>query len=172
MISKPAVRDSSTSLGMTKKAIIAQFDFLLPLAASWVQRQERRMLRIGVPLSDQEMADARAIGVAQPDRVRLLQLDRVPFPKDPMLKAAASAIQFLTPTTCGLALRYGIFIRSDCWRDRALIAHELVHVMQYERLGGILPFLRDYLFQCMTVGYANAPLEQEAVDIARRVRAS
>jgi hypothetical protein len=157
---------------MTKKAIIAQFDFLLPLAASWVQRQERRMLRIGVPLSDQEMADARAIGVAQPDRVRLLQLDRVPFPKDPMLKAAASAIQFLTPTTCGLALHYGIFIRSDCWRDRALIAHELVHVMQYERLGGILPFLRDYLFQCMTVGYANAPLEQEAVEIAGRVRAS
>ena len=89
-----------------------------------------------------------------------------------MLKAAASAIQFLTPTTCGLALRYGIFVRSDCWRNRALIAHELVHVMQYERLGGILPFLRDYLFQCMTVGYANAPLEQEAVDVARRVRAS
>ena len=157
---------------MTKKAIIAQFDFLLPLAASWVQRQERRMLRIGVPLSEQEMADARAIGVAEPDRVRLLQLDRVPFPKDPMLKAAASAIQFLTPTTCGLALRYGIFVRSDCWRNRALIAHELVHVMQYERLGGILPFLRDYLFQCMTVGYPNAPLEQEAVDVARRVRAS
>ena len=154
---------------MTKKAIIAQFDRLLPLAANWVQRQEKRMLRIGVPLSEKEMSDARAIGVAEPDRVRLLQLDRVPFPKDPMLKAAAGAIQFLTPATCGLTLRYGIFVRSDYWRDRALIAHELVHVMQYERLGGILPFLRDYLFQCITVGYPNAPLEREALDVAHRI---
>jgi hypothetical protein len=64
------------------------------------------MLRIGVPLSNQELADARVIGVAEPDRVRLLQLDRVPFPTDPMLKAAAAAIQFLTPATRGLvALR-------------------------------------------------------------------
>ena len=124
------------------------------------------MLRIGVPLSDQEMADARAVGVAEPERVRLLQLDRVPFPTDPMLKAAAAAIQFLTPTTCGLTLRYGIFVRSDCWRDRALIAHELVHVAQYERLGGILPFLRQYLSECLMIGYPAAPLEQEAIRVA------
>ena len=151
---------------MTKTAIIAQFDRLLPLAANWVQRQEKRMLRIGVPLSDQELADARAIGVAEADKVRLLQLDRVPFPTDPMLKAAAAAIQFLTPATRGLALRYGIFVRSDCWRERALIAHELVHVMQYERLGGILPFLRQYLSECITIGYPAAPLEQEAIRVA------
>jgi hypothetical protein len=154
---------------MTKKAITAQFDRLLPLAANWVEKQEKRMLRIGVPLSDLELADARAIGVAEPDRVRLLQLDRVPFPTDPMLRAAATAIQFLTPATCGLTLRYGIFVRSDCWRERALIAHELVHVMQYERLGGILPFLRQYLSQCITVGYPAAPLEQEAVNVSRTV---
>ena len=124
---------------MDRATIVAQFDRLLPLAANWVRKQETRMLRIGVPLSEQEMNDARAIGVAEPERVRLLQLDCVPFPTDPMLKAAAVAIQFLTPATRGLTLRYGIFVRSDCWRDRALIAHELVHVMQYERLGGILP---------------------------------
>jgi len=157
---------------MTKTAIIAQFDRLLPLAASWVQRQEKRMLRIGVPLSDQELTDARAIGVTEPDRVRLLQLDRVPFPTDPILKAAATAIQFLTPATCGLTLRYGIFVRSDCWRERALIAHELVHVMQYERLGGILPFLRQYLSECVTIGYSAAPLEQEAIRVSRNVVAA
>jgi hypothetical protein len=150
---------------MTKTEIIAQFDRLLPMAAKWVQRQEKRLLRIGVPLSDRELTDARAIGVAEADRVRLLQLDRVPFPTDPMLEAAAAAIQFLTPATQGLALRYGIFVRSDCWRDRALIAHELVHVMQYERLGGILPFLRQYLSECVTIGYPDAPLEREAIRV-------
>ena len=148
---------------MDRATIVAQFDRLLPLAANWVRKQETRMLRIGVPLSEQEMNDARAIGVAEPERVRLLQLDCVPFPTDPMLKAAAVAIQFLTPATRGLTLRYGIFVRSDCWRDRALIAHELVHVMQYERFGGILPFLRQYLSECLTIGYPEAPLEQEAI---------
>ena len=127
------------------------------------------MLRTGVPLLEQELADARAIGVAEPERVRLVQLDRVPFPTDPMLKAAATAIQFLTPKTCGLTLRYGIFVRSDCWRDRRLIAHELVHVMQYERLGGFLPFLRQYLFQCLTIGYPEAPLEQEAIQLSEKL---
>jgi hypothetical protein len=154
---------------MDREAIIAQFDRLLPLAASWVQRQEKRMLRLGVPLSDQELTDANAIGVAEPDRVRLLQLDQVPFPTDPMLKAAAVAIQFLTPATRGLTLRHGIFVRSDCWRDRTLIAHELVHVRQYERLGGILPFLRQYLFECLTIGYPAAPMEQEAIRLSRKI---
>ena len=86
-----------------------------------------------------------------------------------MLKAAAVAIQFLTPATRGLTLRYGIFVRSDCWRVRALIAHELVHVMQYERFGGILPFLRQYLSECVTIGYPEAPLEQEAISLSKTV---
>jgi hypothetical protein len=156
---------------MDRQLVVAQFENLLPLAANWAAKQEERMLRVGVPLSKQELMDARAIGVREPQRVRLLQLDRVPRPSHPMLKAAAAAIQFLTPATCGLTLRYGIFVRSDCWRDRALIAHELVHVMQYERLGGILPFLRQYLFQCLTIGYPEAPLEQEAILLTRKILA-
>ena len=127
------------------------------------------MLRSGVPLSAEELADARTIGVREPERVRLLQLDKVPVPSHPMLKAAAAAIHFLTPATCGLTLRYGIFIRSECWRERALIAHELAHVAQYERLGGIRPFLRQYLSECLTVGYPEAPMEQEAIRLSRKV---
>jgi hypothetical protein len=50
-----------------------------------------------------------------------------------------------------------------------LIVHELVHVAQYETLGGILPFLRKYLFECLTMGYAASPLELEAIAVAARV---
>jgi hypothetical protein len=156
---------------MDREAIVSQFDFLLPLAANWAHKEEERMLQVGVPLSEEELADARAIGVAEPQRVRLLQLDQVPIPSHPMLKAAAATIHFLTPATRGLALRYGIFVRSDCWRERALIAHELVHVAQYERLGGMLPFLRQYLLQCLTVGYPEAPLEQEAILVTQKLLA-
>ena len=34
--------------------------------------------------------------------------------------------------------------------------------MQYERAGGIQFFLELYLNECLTLGYPNGPLEQEA----------
>lgn len=154
---------------MDHPALIASFDKLLPIAVKWVGSMELRILREGVPLTELEKADARAIGLREPDRVRLLSLSRAPVPDDPALRASAAAIRFLTPATRGLALRYGIFLRSDCWRDRRLIAHELVHTAQYERLGGIEPFLRQYLWECLTRGYPGAPLEQEAIVAAGRL---
>lgn len=154
---------------MNQPLLLASLDKLLPLAAKWVAAVERRIEREGVPLLEEELADARAVGVDEPGRVRLLPLERAPEPGDPALRAAARAIRFLTPATRGLALRYGIFVRSDCWRDRRLIAHELVHTAQYERLGGIQPFLQRYLSECLTVGYPDGPLEQEAIDVANQL---
>jgi hypothetical protein len=66
-------------------------------------------------------------------------------------------------------LRYGIFVRSDCWGERALVAHELAHTAQYERLGGIRPFLRKYLQGCLTIGYPGAPLKQKAIVATSRL---
>ena len=154
---------------MDRQTTIDQLDELLPLAAQWAAEQERHVLCEGVRLSEIELADAKAIGVRNPERVRLLRVDAVPIPADPMLRAAAASINFLNAAPRGLALDYGIFVRTDHWRDRALIAHELVHTAQFQRLGGILPFLQTYIFQCATVGYQNAPLELEAVATAARV---
>lgn len=154
---------------MHRKLLLSQFDNLLPLAAKWATAVEKRILREGVPLSEQGLADARAVGVREPERVRLLALPCVPIPTDLTLKTAVAAIQFLTPATRGLALRYGIFARSDCWGERRLVAHELVHTAQYERLGGIRPFLRQYLSECLTIGYPAGPMEQEAIATAGRL---
>ena len=41
-----------------------------------------------------------------------------------------------------------------------MVVHELGHTAQYERLGGFEPFLRQYLSQCLTIGYPEAPMEQ------------
>jgi len=157
---------------MDRHFLIAHFKAFLPLAAKWASSVERRILREGVPLSEQEMADAKAVGVCEPERVRLLALSRVPMPQNLTLRTAAAAIQFLTPATCGLTLRYGIFIRSDCWGDRNLVAHELTHTAQYERLGGIKPFLQQYLSECLTIGYPEGPMEQEAIAAVGRLRNS
>jgi hypothetical protein len=154
---------------MDRQSLIVQFERLLALAVAWAAEQEQRPLREGEPLSEKEIADATAAVIQQPLRVRLLPVDAIPTSTHPQSKAAAQEIDFLTPATRGLTLRYCIFIRSDCWRDRALIAHELVHTAQYERLGGILPFLGKYLFECVTIGYPKSPMEQEAITTATRV---
>ena len=146
-----------------------QFEILLPLASAWAEEQERIILRDGVPLNESQMIDARALGICHPEQVRLLSVSTVPLPADPSLKTAAQAIQLITPLTRGLTLRYGIYIHSDCWMNRRLIVHELVHTSQYERLGGFMPFLQQYLNECITIGYPEAPMEQEAITIAAKL---
>jgi hypothetical protein len=141
---------------------------LLPLAVDWASEQEARILRDGVPLSAQQIADAKRAGVAQPECVRLLHVDAIPAPAHPILKAACSAINFLTSAPRGLTLNYGIFVRRDSAQDRHLLLHELAHISQYERLGGMVPFLRKYIFECFTLGYQRAPLEMEADEVAQR----
>lgn len=141
----------------------------MPLACTWAEEQEQLILEQGVALTDDQMSDARRIGVAVPERVRLLQVEEIPLPQDPGLHAAAKATGLLSPTTAGLTLRYGIVIRSPFWGERDLVAHELVHVWQYEQFGGFAPFLRQYLWECLTLGYAKAPMEQEAQSIAAKI---
>lgn len=45
----------------------------------------------------------------------------------------------------------------------------LVHTRQFERLGGFLPFLQQYLQECITVGYPAALVEQEAINTTARL---
>jgi hypothetical protein len=149
--------------------VLSQFETLLPLAVTWATEQEKKIVCEGVRLSEKEMGDARAIGVQNPNHIRLLQVETIPRPSQPQLRAACDAIDFLTPATRGLTLGHGIFIRSNCWGDRLLVVHELAHVAQYERLGGIVPFLCLYLYECLTVGYSASPLELEAIAVAARV---
>jgi len=140
-----------------------QFELLLPLAVAWAGEQESIILASGTALTAAQLADARQMGVAHPDRVRLLAVASVPMPDDPVLRAAGETAGLMSPFTAGLTLRYGIFIRSDMIDDRGLIAHELVHTGQYERFGSVGAFLRQYLSECLSMGYPAAPLEQEAI---------
>ncbi len=151
------------------KTITSQeFESLLPLAAEWAAEKEDTILQSGVPLNDSQLADARRLGVENPGRVRLLRVSQIPMPSHPTLAAAASATNLISPLTAGLTVRYGIFIRNDCWPNRLLVAHELVHTLQYERLGGFAAFLRPYLIECLTPpGYPYGPMEREADAVSK-----
>lgn len=143
-------------------ALAAQLPQLLPLAAKWVEEQERVILSQGVALDLSSLELAKRVGVREPERIRLRRVIRIVPPHEPTLFRAAVESGLITEHTGGLTLGYGILIRADCWGLPWLIAHECKHVEQYERLG-IAGFLQAYLLQCVQFGYPDAPLEQEAI---------
>jgi hypothetical protein len=147
---------------------LTNFELLLPRAVEWARQQEDLILEQGVPLNAWEQQVSQRLGVLHPDKVRLLQVAQVPMPEEIDLRAAASTAGLVAGDSAGMALRYGIFIREDFWREREIIAHELVHTAQCERMGWE-PFLRQYLTECLLSGYPQAPLEQEAINKGRQI---
>lgn len=67
----------------------------------------------------------------------------------------------LDPGLIGLRWAISIFIVRGYMGNR-LVSHECRHVYQYEIHGSIAAFLPVYLLQIATVGYLNAPFEQDA----------
>lgn len=146
-----------------------EFQQLLPLAIQWAEEQEKIILEQGVALPPPALVDAKIIGVLNPEKVRLLCVPEIPIPDHPVLKQAALATGLISSSTIGLTLRYGIFIHEDHWLSRGITVHELAHTAQYERLGGVGPFLKQYLYECITIGYPEAPMEQEAIFVQQKM---
>ena len=138
-------------------------EVLLPIAALWVKREEQKILRHGIPLSADGLIDAVKMGVAHPEKIRLMRVDRIPWLNGRLIRLISHAVPAVSANTVGLCLRYGIYVRERYWGNRQLIAHECVHTAQYERSGSISGFLRTYFTQCLESGYPDAPLEQEAI---------
>ena len=136
-------------------------------ASVGTNQQNHSGLRVRGFLSIAIEYDARQVGVIRPDQVRLLKVQEIPKPSHPVSVTAGKATSLISPCAIGFTLRYGIFIRDDHWDSRRLVVHQLAHTMQYERLGSIESFLRQYLHECITTGYLAAPMEQEAKRIER-----
>ena len=138
-------------------------NLILPLATRWVHEQEQRIVSEGILLAPNEAFLAHLAGVRNPEKVRLMHVDFIPMPEDTVLRKANELVNLVSPVTAGITFGYGIYIRDDIWGDRKLLAHELVHVAQYERFGSVGAFLKEYLDECLSIGYPNGPLEQEAI---------
>jgi hypothetical protein len=148
-----------------------EFQRLIPLACRWAETQERIIIETGRPLTAEEQELARQMGIMRVERIRVLAVDVVPAPEQIHLRMAAQQVGLFGTETAGMTLRYGIFIQKNCTEDRRLLAHELGHVRQYERMGGFRAFMERYLFECMIIGYPNTPMEQEADELAGLVAA-
>jgi hypothetical protein len=149
------------------------FERFASLACQWAKTQEAFILKHGSPLSPRQIADARLAGVQDPARVRVLVVDRIPLPDDEELAEAARHAQIITDASRGVAIGYGIIIRADSWQNRELILHQLVHVAQCERSGGLEPFVAEYLYDRRSSrAFSVGALEDEARGLAREICAA
>ena len=142
----------------------------IPVATLWVRYRERVAVAEGRKLTVQEMEDARAAGVQFPERVRVLAVPHIALFDNPSLNRLSTiTIGDAFGPTIGLTVRYGILVKQGWQEDRRLLVHELAHVAQYERLGGIGRFLLRYFRECIQDGYPNSVLEREASSVALRI---
>lgn len=135
-----------------------------PVVADLLARTEAEVLAAGRPLSDAERDIARSLGVAAPEKVRIEVRQHFPMPEDPRLINVARELGLIfgTDEEAGRTQGYAILVKPGFADSRRVISHELVHVAQYERLGGVTPYARQYLIEMLALGYGRAPLEQEA----------
>ncbi|WP_193211959.1 hypothetical protein [Luteolibacter marinus] len=132
---------------------------IAPATSRWAQDQERRILAEGKPLPAEALAFAHELEIEHPEEIRVLEIRPIPLPVPRPLVQLASRWGLPAFEPAGMALGRGIYLIESKSR---ILRHELVHVAQYQRLGGIEPFLRRYLAECLTAGYFEAPLEVEA----------
>ena len=159
--------DSAKTVSLFMKEITPEIiSRYFPQLASWIAGMERAILEKGQPLFPINKKDAEAIGIHRIEDVKIIVLQSIPLPNDRELSDLIQQTGVLSPQTSGMTFGHGIVLKDGAY-NRQLIAHELVHVLQYERLGGIEPFLEAYIKEvAFPPGYPYGPLEQEATRVA------
>jgi hypothetical protein len=146
------------------------FEELLPIAYQWAKTQEEFVLRHGHPLGPTHAWDAKLAGVKDCAAIRVLVVDRIPFPENPKLAEQARRIGIITEDTRCMGFGHALIVRGDAWNDRELILHNLVHIAQCERSGGLEQWVRRYLSDRTNCpNFTTGSLEEEARRIAREI---
>jgi hypothetical protein len=149
------------------------FEALLPLAYEWAKQQEEFVLAHGRPLGLTHSWDAHLAGVQDCAKVRVLVVDRISLPQDPKLAELSRRLRIITDDTRCMGLGYALIVRGDAWNDRELILHNLVHIAQCERSGGLEQWCRQYLGdRTNCANFTTGSLEQEARRIAHEICAA
>lgn len=141
--------------------IAAKVENLLPRVLEWYTRVETELLPQGRLLSETEMKIARQLGVIRPESVRIIVLEIFPMPEDRVLRAEAERYGLGSAAEGARAIGYVIMLKPRYAKSSMIIAHELVHVSQHDRLGRAA-FLRRYITEMEMLGYSRSPLEIEA----------
>lgn len=142
--------------------IKAKIDLFMPRVLAWYESVEADGLMKGRSLSSAEVVTARAMGVADPSKVRILVTEDFPLPEsDDALLKEAKRYGLGSTMEGGRTMGYLILLKPRHAENATIVRHELVHVGQHDRLGREA-FLRRYLTEMEMMGYSRSPLELEA----------
>jgi hypothetical protein len=134
---------------------------IAPGMTAWAEGMERQAMENGVALDSAQWRNALRVGVQRPEKVRIMYVDELPRPNTE-LTLLAREIGILTNKTEGMTFGYGIYMKNDLPDSKRRLIHQLVHCGQYERLGDMRMFIREYVQCCLDFGYAQSPYEMEA----------
>lgn len=134
----------------------------VPVIAVWSWWQEKRILQLGRHLTATELSFAVRLGIREPLRIKLLAVQRIPLPVPSLLVTWLRRHFDSLVDPAGMTLGHGIFMDAAYADCADIIQHELVHVRQHETHHGHILFMWRYLYECIAIGYENAPLEWEA----------
>jgi hypothetical protein len=151
------------------KSILTSLPLLLPIVHAWAEKQHSIIMEEGVPLTESQLEDARRAGVACPEKIRVSHVEKLPQPDNPELMFMARQVGLFSERAYSLCLGYGIWLMHEALEDRLTFVHECVHVGQYEKLGGLRPFLNDYLRECIDPGFPFGRMEQESILVSKDI---
>ncbi len=135
------------------------------LAASfstpWALFHQQRIQSRGRPLTTIEVEVAKELGLSDINNIFVIVVERVPNPlrwSFGLMEKCGTCVSEVD----GITLGHGIYVSYAARNSLELMAHELVHVGQYERAGSVWAFMVEYIYQCLVLGYHDAAWEVEA----------
>lgn len=145
---------------------------VLPQYIAWASDTEVAGLSMGELLNEKQLVIAKEIGIKNPEKVRLVYVDEVPFPyENVVLRVVGEALGFIGEGIVNNAqvFGYSIYVRKGYLLTTPSLAHELVHVLQIER-SSLEQVITQHFADLIKYGYENSPLEVEAFQANEKYR--
>jgi len=142
-----------------------KLEVLTPLTLEWFNDIEKQYLAKGRTLTTEEIQMARAIGVSRPEKIRVIILKDFPYPANETLMLHTKNYGMGSSAEGGRTMGNIIMLKAQRKDERWLLAYELAHIAQQEKLGRNA-YVRQFITELEMLGRKRAPLELNAQQIA------
>ncbi|MEO1563725.1 MAG: hypothetical protein AAFR98_09850 [Pseudomonadota bacterium] len=165
---QPLTQKDMDAVNFPDERVKARVDRLLPFAIESTRQMQTRALAVGTPLNSEGLVLARELGVERPERVRVVVVEKIPKLNTANRLQRAEPLLSLSDRIIGLTAGYGIYLDKEYEDELWVLAHELVHVAQFERMG-LEGLTRQVMTEQLALPGRLIPIEREAIDTSARV---
>jgi hypothetical protein len=158
----PMTQQEMDNLNNPPADVVVEVEGYLDAALGFIVAAEQRGRVEGRPLTASEIEFASSLGVMDISAVRIVATANFPVPSDEAFHTEFVGLGLNSSANNGITLGHTVFVRPRYDADPCVINHELVHVLQVERLGST-EFVRQVLVAGNVLrNWNNMPLEVEA----------